>query len=95
MNKSVQPKKNDKPAAGKEVVKSAKPIPKDEKNKPEKKDKSKDEDEPKVKRPSSCYFQFMADMRPKYKKEHPDLKGPELNKVSEKINNTGIRKTLG
>jgi hypothetical protein len=95
MNKSVQQKKNEKPVPGKEIAKSAKPITKEEKNKPEKKEKSKDEDELKIKRPSSSYFQFMAEMRPKYKKDNPDLKGPELNKVSFKLKNQGTGKNLG
>ena len=85
--KSAQVKKNEKSGnTGKDTAKN-KPV-KEEKAKTEKKN-TKDEEEVKLKKPLSSYFLFMKEIRPKFQKENPDLKGKELNKVF--IINLGLR----
>ena len=76
-------KKTEKTIAPPKDAVKAKPTAKEEKPKVEKKDakKKEDEDGVKIKRPLSAYFLYMAEMRDKVKKDNPDLKGKEMNKV--------------
>ncbi len=79
--KSAQPKKNEKAAPTTKETAKSKPAAKEEKVKTDKKENKSTDDGPKIKRPLSGYFIFMNEMRPKMKKDHPDLKGKDVNVV--------------